>query len=145
MKPHQPKPKCEECGCMLPYHKWNCIGMLRDTQPKPTGEWTVASVWRDFGSNGNILKIKKLADAHNAAIYNEWERHRAIGQPELSSKHTLGDDVNLAQETAREISKRWRSGKFRQYGGVVKGIELIVRETIKEAYQKGYDDGKQAR
>ncbi len=45
------------------------------TETRPTtGEWTVELIWQNFSQSG-ILKIKKLSDAHNAALAaerDEW-------------------------------------------------------------------------
>ncbi len=40
---------------------------------------------------------------------------------------------DIAREAARQISNYWRSGKFRQDGGVVEGITPIVQEAIDAA------------
>ncbi len=41
------------------------------------------------------------------------------------------NETDVALEVARKISNYWRSGKFRQDGGVVEGITPIVQEAIK--------------
>ncbi len=42
---------------------------------------------------------------------------------------------DIALETARQISNHWRSGKFRQDGGVVEGITPIIQEAIDAGFE----------
>ncbi len=50
-----------------------------------------------------------------------------------------GEWTDAAREAARQISAHWRSGKFRQDGGVVEGITPIVQDAINAALDAAID------
>ncbi len=43
---------------------------------------------------------------------------------------------DIAREAARKISNHWRSGQFRQDGGVVEGITPIIQEAIDAGFEE---------
>jgi len=76
MSRSEPQPQCSEPTLGGGTGDKQEHGKLRAPVSSPTSqpqEWTVESVWRDFGSGG-VLKIRKLASAHNAALAAEREK-----------------------------------------------------------------------
>ncbi len=52
----------------------------------------------------------------------------------MSNPEAISQDI--AREAARQISNHWRSGKFRQDGGVVEGITHIIQEAIDAGFEE---------
>lgn len=51
----------------------------------------------------------------------------------MSKTLELARTHNLAERTASKIANSWRAGKFREAGGVVKGMTPIIELALKEA------------
>ncbi len=115
----QPKPTGEYiCPCHgYKYQSRECCLHIDEDQPNHTVEWTVESVWKEF-SHGGVLRIKKLADAHNAALAAEREK--------LAERHKLCVDFETKWKAEKE--------KSRVLGNMTDGLRIQLA-AAKEALQ----------